>query len=281
MTRTMTSSGLLVATGALHIAVSAVAVRGELVGAWRDGVIASVDESNVLRMGLLWSLALGVAMIAMGAMYRAWEQRDEPLPPSFAAWLAVLGLMVVVPLPASGGWLLFPQAGLILSRAARKVPGAVERELHEWLGAADHVDVKTVTSDVPLRAFTAGLLGYQPAWVTALYGVRRVFVRLLGMKQGGIPKAPSYTAETLPVTPGEKAGFFAVHRASEVSWSCGIDDSHLWAGLAVVRDGAQLHVVTVVRYKNWAGPVYFNVIRPFHHLVVGAMIGAAVKAPRA
>lgn len=280
MTMTMTSSRLLAATGMLHVAVSAVAVRGELVGALRDGVVASVDETNPLRMGLLWSLSFGVAMMPVAATYRAWEQRGEPLPASFAAWLAVLGVMVVVPLPASGGWLLFPQAGLILSRAARKVPGAVERELHDWLGTADHVDVKTVTSAVPLRAFTAALLGYQPGWITALYGVRKVFVRMLGMRQEGIPKAPHYTAETLPVSAGEKAGFFEVHRATEASWSCAIDDTHLWAGLAVVRDGAQLHVVTVVRYKKWSGPVYFNVIRPFHHLVVGAMVAAAVKAPR-
>jgi hypothetical protein len=274
----LTSSGLLAVTGALHIAVSAVAVRGELWGAVRDGVVASVDETNVLRMGLLWSLSFGLAMIAMAATYRAWEQRGEPLPASFAAWLTVLGLMVVVPLPASGGWLLFPQAGLILSRAARRVPRAVQHELHDWLGSADHVDVKSVNSDVPLRAFTARLLGYQPAWVTALYGVRSVFVRLLGMKQEGIPRAPTYTSQTLPVTPGDLAGFFRVHRASDTAWSCAVDDTHLWAGLAVVREGAQLHVVTVVRYKNWAGPIYFNVIRPFHHLVVRAMIGAASKA---
>jgi len=36
-------------------------------------------------------------------------------------------------------------------------------------------------------------------------------------------------------------------------------------------------VVTVVRYHAWNGPVYFNMIRPFHHLVVGRMAAAGVR----
>jgi hypothetical protein len=50
--------------------------------------------------------------------------------------------------------------------------------------------------------------------------------------------------------------------------------------LGVIEDTTtevrQLHVVTVVRYKNASGRVYFNVIRPFHHLVVGAMVRAGL-----
>ena len=36
--------------------------------------------------------------------------------------------------------------------------------------------------------------------------------------------------------------------------------------------------LTVVHYKHWTGPVYFNVIRPFHHLVVRQMARAGTKA---
>ncbi|MCP5103876.1 MAG: DUF2867 domain-containing protein, partial [bacterium] len=37
------------------------------------------------------------------------------------------------------------------------------------------------------------------------------------------------------------------------------------------------HVVTIVHYKHWTGPVYFNLIRPFHHLVIRRMMKAALK----
>ncbi|WP_422698682.1 DUF2867 domain-containing protein [Desulfosarcina cetonica] len=32
-----------------------------------------------------------------------------------------------------------------------------------------------------------------------------------------------------------------------------------------------------MRYRNWTGPVYFNLIRPFHHLVVREMMKAGAR----
>lgn len=40
------------------------------------------------------------------------------------------------------------------------------------------------------------------------------------------------------------------------------------------------HVVTVVHYRNWKGPLYFNLIRPFHHLVLGGMTTYAASNRR-
>jgi hypothetical protein len=37
------------------------------------------------------------------------------------------------------------------------------------------------------------------------------------------------------------------------------------------------HLLTVVKFRHWTGPVYFNVIRPFHHIIVKAMLTDAVK----
>lgn len=60
-------------------------------------------------------------------------------------------------------------------------------------------------------------------------------------------------------------------------------DKHLDGLLGVVLEPLPdqqqklFHVLTVVYYRNWAGPVYFNVIRPFHHLVVGSMAIAGVS----
>lgn len=156
-----------------------------------------------------------------------------------------------------------------------------------YLAAAQHVDVKTADGDVSLREFLSGMMSYQPAWVTFLFGVRRVFVRLLGMKQAGIPRPPALSAETFPMTPGQRAAFFTVREADEETyWLADVRDQHLNAALAVIAaplpDGRRrFSVLTIVHYNNWAGPVYFNVIRPFHHLVVGSMTRAGVKPPRA
>jgi hypothetical protein len=168
----------------------------------------------------------------------------------------------------------------------REIPKAIttQAELQPYLQQLDHIDIKTVTSTVSLRSFVAGMLGYQPGWVTALYVVRGMFVRLLGMRQAGVPRPQRMTAATLPMTPGQRAAFFTVRAAQdEHYWLADADDQHLWAALAVIAEPLsgntqRYHVVTLVRYRNWAGPLYFTAIRPFHRLVVGSMARAGARA---
>lgn len=84
--------------------------------------------------------------------------------------------------------------------------------------------------------------------------------------------------------PGQALSFFTVHDGNPESFHISFaKDRHLIAYMAVVMDPAStnshrtVHVVTVVRYLHWTGPVYFNVIRPFHHIVVGQMARAAAR----
>ena len=151
-------------------------------------------------------------------------------------------------------------------------------EVAALLEGADVVDIKTASGDVPMREFIAGMLNYQPGWVTFLYAVRWVFVRLLGMKQTGIPKSRHIKPEALPMNPGERAYIFRVEAAQENHyWIAGISESHLTARLGVVADSTEksrYYVVTIVHYHRWTGWFYFNVIRPFHHVVVGRMLKA-------
>lgn len=159
-------------------------------------------------------------------------------------------------------------------------------QLMTLLGEADHVDVKVVTGDVSLPEFVAGMFSYYPGWIRNLYRIRWGFVRLLGMKQAGIPAAVTMRPEDVPMTPGEKATFFTVTMAeAERCWVAGAAESHLTAYLGVVVEplaagpqsvGNRFHVLTIVHYHKWTGPVYFNVIRPFHHLVVRKMAKAGV-----
>lgn len=148
------------------------------------------------------------------------------------------------------------------------------------LSDADHVDVKNIEARATLREFVAGAMSYQPGWMTFLYRVRAVFVRFLGMKQEGVPSALKIRPEDLPMTPGKYITFFKVTAAEEDHYICmAIKDKHLTASLAVVAEpltgGTQrFYGITIVHYHNWAGPIYFNVIRPFHHLVVRGMMRA-------
>jgi uncharacterized protein DUF2867 len=157
-------------------------------------------------------------------------------------------------------------------------------ELQPILAGADHMDVKTVEGAVTLREFVAKMMAFQPVWLTFLYAVRGVFVLFLGMRQRVQPVSWRLKPEEVPMTSGQKALFFTVRDAAEDHyWIAEVKDRHLDAALSVIAEKideqkSRFYVMTTVHYNDWSGPVYFNVIRPFHHLVVGSMARAGVKA---
>lgn len=148
---------------------------------------------------------------------------------------------------------------------------------------ADHVDYKVFEGQADLRNFVAALLGYSPAWLRFLYRVRGWLAKVLRLDHpkpdGGGPLKP----EDVPMTHGAQVGpWTVVGTEAETLWAAKITDSHLDAVLADVCQaggtGFKHYLVTIVHYKHWTGPLYFNLIRPFHHLVVWAMGSKAAKA---
>jgi hypothetical protein len=161
-------------------------------------------------------------------------------------------------------------------------------DLKTVLRNADHVDVKTVQGRVSLSGFIAAMLTYSPAWLVFFYRIRKVFVLLLGMRQDDDPELlKPLNAEDISFQPGETASFFTVRYAEKDQyWIAETpDDKHLRAFVGIFKQRVnqqenRFHVMTIVHYKHWTGPVYFNVIRPFHHLVVKQMALAGASANR-
>jgi len=157
---------------------------------------------------------------------------------------------------------------------------------------ADHVDVHTVEGRGELRDFLVGVLNYRPCWLNVLWSLRSKLLKVLG--QGGQfhgqesqahGQSGRLTAETFPMKPGENALFFTVTESDgETCWVAEGRDRHLDVFIAVAAEPVEgkpgqkrFSVGTVVFYNNWAGPVYFNLIRPFHHLVVAWSMRAALR----
>ena len=149
-------------------------------------------------------------------------------------------------------------------------------ELTNLLHKADHVDVKTFTGSPSLSEFVARMLTYEPGWLQGLYKARRVLAELMGLRQAEF-KHDEFTADDVEFTPGAQARFFSVVAGNpQHYWMAKATDKHLAGYIAVAAEPAgggavRFHVLTVVRYRHWTGPVYFNLIRPFHHLVVHGM----------
>jgi hypothetical protein len=159
-------------------------------------------------------------------------------------------------------------------------------EIQIYLSQADHLDVKSIETRTRLRPFIAGMLAYHPWWIRALYRFREVLVYMLGLEKHEMPdRRSSLAPQSLPFTPGGTALFFTVKCAREEHyWVAQTPpDKHLTAFLGVTAEplasgAVRFNVFTAVRYLHWTGPVYFNLIRPFHHLVVWRMMKAGSKA---
>jgi Protein of unknown function (DUF2867) len=163
----------------------------------------------------------------------------------------------------------------------------VAPELNPLLAGADHVDVKITEANATLREFVSGALGWQPGWMRMLFGARVVFARLLHLRNPQSLTGPRLRPEEIPFSPGGKVWFFTLVGAAEDRYILlEAADTHLTGYVAVVAEHLghgrnKLHNITVVKYHRWTGPLYFNVIRPFHHLVVRSMVNAGARGPRA
>jgi hypothetical protein len=157
-------------------------------------------------------------------------------------------------------------------------------ELTSLLEGADHVDVKTVESNLSLPEFIAAVLGYRPVWLRGLFAARAVFARLLRLDNPSGTFGPPLRAQDISFIPGDEIAFFTVLDGAEDRFIIlEAADTHLVGYLAVLVSPGEhaankLQAVTVVKYQRWTGPVYFNVIRPFHHLVVRRIIDHAARS---
>jgi len=152
-------------------------------------------------------------------------------------------------------------------------------ELGKYFEKADFTDVKVYEGKVNLRKFIASMLSYYPWWIVQLYRIRKLLVGALGLVKHEEPeKLPNLQPEDVSFTPGKNVTFFIVRCAKEDRYwvSETPDDKHLQAYFGIVKEPVsnsinRFYVITTVFYKHWTGPIYFNLIRPFHHLVVSRM----------
>ena len=158
-------------------------------------------------------------------------------------------------------------------------------DIAQLLKGSNYIDVKSVEGQTSLRRFIASMLSYYPGWILFLYRIRAILVKLLGLYRHPAPGSlPELTSEDVSFVVGDSVTFFTVRVAKEKYYWVGEtpEDKHLRAYFCVAVQPLcdhrkRFHLATIVHYKHWTGPVYFNLIRPFHHLVVGRMMRAGVQ----
>ena len=130
---------------------------------------------------------------------------------------------------------------------------------------ADFTDAYSVHVAEPLDALQAArrMVGRRPRWVNGLLMLRNLAVTPLGLKRG----AP---------TGAERIGIFPVVSASPERVVMGFDDAHLdfrvVVDVAPEGSGRQVTATTLVRTRNRLGRLYLAAVKPFHRVIVPAML---------
>ena len=121
----------------------------------------------------------------------------------------------------------------------------------------------------PITASPDDLMGAfwttKPGWLRLLFKIRDLLVRPFGLKTG---EGPSREKLEEALNNGESCGFMSVAERTADETIVALDDKHLVAYMSIYIEGGEVFASTVVKYHNKLGVVYFNLIRPFHILVV-------------
>jgi hypothetical protein len=157
-------------------------------------------------------------------------------------------------------------------------------ELASVVDGADYVQFKEIEGTANLREFLAAALGWQPGWVRGLFAARSVLARALRLKTPGPPSVSNLRPQDISFTPGDQLSIFTVTTGEEDHYLVvEAVDRHLTTHLTVVAnpvaDGRnRFQVGTIVHHHRWTGPLYFALIRPFHHVVLNGMLKAGVQS---
>lgn len=152
-------------------------------------------------------------------------------------------------------------------------------EFADIISNADYFGIDTIDSSVSMREFITGAFTYYPRWLKTLYRIRLVLVKILRTGPSGVPETVNIKPENVPMSPNSSVSFFKVEFAEEDKfWVASATESHLSAYIGVVVEKLQntnrFYLLTIVHYRSWAGPVYFNTIKPFERIVMKKMLKA-------
>lgn len=123
-----------------------------------------------------------------------------------------------------------------------------------------------------------------PKWVEKLFALRNKIVGLFGLKTSGNTTDRKKQLDNFKCEPGEQLGLFKVFSKTNNEVVLGEDDRHLNFRVSLLldqllneTDKKTLTITTTVQFNNWFGRLYFSPVRPFHKLIVPAMLKGIIK----
>lgn len=124
-----------------------------------------------------------------------------------------------------------------------------------------------------------------PKWIDKLFMFRNKTVKLFGLKAANNFSKRQLQIENFKGEIGDQVGLFKVFHKTTHEIVLGEDDKHLdfRVSLYLGSNGTassqkQLTISTLVKFHNQFGKIYFIPVRPFHKLIVPAMLKEIIRA---
>ncbi len=131
---------------------------------------------------------------------------------------------------------------------------------------ADAFCIEVDDNDMDARRAAERMMARQPRWAEALLSLRNLLVTPLGLKTSGAN----------PDAPRDMIGIFPVVTETPERLVAGFNDRHL--DFRVIVDVTpsgevrQVTATTLVKTHNRLGRTYLAIIKPFHRLIVPALL---------
>ncbi len=140
------------------------------------------------------------------------------------------------------------------------------------LSPVDYFDVygvKAVFAD-PIEEIARNFFT-MPVWVLWLLRLRNLLVKPFGLA-AEIPKTDANGARTGAVGNGELV--FPIIARNEKELVTGFNDKHLEFRFSLLAEKANgvLYAITLVKFNNAFGRVYFTLIKPFHKIIIKSFL---------
>jgi hypothetical protein len=131
-------------------------------------------------------------------------------------------------------------------------------------------------NDYSIDYLTTAFFISLPKWVIVLLKIRNILVKPFGLNTDGPTEIKSIASDK-KYEIGENAVFFKIIKRNENELVMSEKDKHLNFRTSVLKldqsdSTKKLYSITIVKYNNTFGKVYFFFVKPFHKLIIRTLL---------
>lgn len=134
-------------------------------------------------------------------------------------------------------------------------------------------------NEVTILSILKAFFSSSPKWIETLFTIRNKIVGCFGLKTSEKAKNKQDIIANLKGVPNEQIGLFKIFESTPNEIIMGENDKHLNFRVSLFLKSSlsnptkkYITTTTTVVYNNWLGKLYFLPVKPFHKIIVPAIL---------